>query len=75
MQTQNKLFEDYLTAQTNDSSTKYKKYRNKLTQVKEIAKKMFYQNKFNDYKTNISATWQNLNKLMQKSQPNIVPQK
>ena len=41
-----------------------------------MAKRMlFYQNKFNDCKADISATWRNLNRLMQKSQPNIVPQK
>ena len=40
-----------------------------------MTKRMFYRNKFNDCKADISATWLNLNKLMQKSQSNIVPQK
>ena len=56
IQTQNKLFKDYVTTQTNESSTKYKKYRNKLTHVKEMAKRMFDQTKFNDCKTDKSAT-------------------
>ena len=52
-----------------------KKYCNKLTNGKEMVERTFNQNKFNGCKTDISETGRNLNKLMQKSQPNIVPQK
>ena len=61
IQTPNKLLKEYLATQTNESSTEYNKNRNKLTHVKEMAKAMFNQNKFNDCKTDISATWRNSN--------------
>ena len=54
IQTQNKLFKDFLTTQTNKSSTKYKTYCNKLTHVKEMAKRMLYQNKFYDCMCNLA---------------------
>ena len=46
--------------------TKYKKYRNKLTHVKEISKENYYRNLFCE-NNDPSQTWKHINEIINKS--------
>ena len=46
--------------------TKYKKYRNKLTHVKEISKENYYRNLFCE-NNDPSQTWKHINEIIHKS--------
>ena len=54
----------------------YKKYANKLTQVKFAAKKLYYQNKSETSKNNTSEVWRIIKSLLFSSRLNTsLPQK
>ena len=46
----------------------YKKYRNKLTHIKELAKRYYFENLFRNAR-NPSDTWKHINQLLRKSIP------
>ena len=56
----NRLYAKYLKNKSPTAHTDYKKYRNKLTHLKEAAKKIYYQNLFLG-PGNPSNTWKNIN--------------
>jgi len=52
--TKNKLFEQCFKHQKSHLNSKYKAYLNKLTKLKEIAKKTYFQNELIMHEDNIS---------------------
>ena len=64
----NRLYAKYLKNKSPTAHTDYKKYRNKLTHLKEAAKKIYYQNIFLG-PGNPSNTWKNINQLLRKNKP------
>ena len=61
--TKNKLFEQFFKKQKSHSFLKYKTYLNKLTKLKEIAKKI-YQKKLQSHKDNVSKQWKIINEII-----------
>ena len=59
IKTKNRLFKKYYKSNSSDSSKKqqYKKYSNKLTHTKNIAKRSYYENLIKKNKRNPSQTW------------------
>jgi hypothetical protein len=53
----NHLYKCYLSKRSTTANEKYKKYKNKLTNIIRISEKIYYQNKFELAKHNISKTW------------------
>jgi hypothetical protein len=51
----------------NELETKYKQYRNKLNQLIRAAKKVYWENSFKSSENDMKATWQNLNKVLNRS--------
>ena len=43
---------------------KYKNYLNKLTRLKQVAKKNYYQNELNKHKNNLSKQWKLINEII-----------
>ena len=64
----NRLYAKYVKNKSPIAHTDYKKYRNKLTHVKEAAKKIYYQKLFLG-PGNPSNTWKNINQLLRKNKP------
>ena len=64
----NRLYAKYLKNKSPTAHTHYKKYRNKLTHLKEVAKKIYYQKLFPG-PGNPSNTWKNINQLLRKNKP------
>ena len=62
----NKLYKIYLNEPNTYNSNKYKKYRNKLTDIIRTSRKMHYSDKLNQVKSNIKATWEIIKDLMGK---------
>ena len=44
--------------------SKYKNYLNKLTRLKQVAKKNYYQNELNKHKNNLSKQWKLINEII-----------
>ena len=65
----NRLFAKYLKTKSSNSLNNYKKYRNKLTHVKELAKRNYFENLFQGA-SNPSDTWKHVNQLLRRSTPN-----
>ena len=57
----NKLYKQYLHHQSNEKLLKYKTYKNKLTYLLRVAKRLYFQNQIEINKTNIKQTWRILN--------------
>ena len=59
IKTKNRLFKKYYKSNSSDFSKKqqYKKYLNKLTHIKNIAKRSYYENLIKKNKRNPSQTW------------------
>ena len=60
----NKLYKQYLSDTFSQKKTLYKEYRNKLIHSLRIAKRLYYEKKLNESKTNMRATWRLLNELI-----------
>lgn len=45
----------------------YKKYRNKLNNIKRIAQKRYFQHQLSNAKSNMKQTWNIINKLIGKT--------
>ena len=61
--TKNKLFQQCYKHQDTHLVSTYKTYRNKLTKLKELAKRMYYQNELHLHKENISKQWKIINEI------------
>lgn len=62
----NKLYKKFLTSQNSLHESRYKKYKNKLTHLIKIAKKQYYEEKFEEVKNNHKATWRLINEVINK---------
>ena len=63
LSTKNKLFEQCFKKQKSHLVLKYKTYLNKLTKLKEIAKKIYYQKELQLHKDNVSKEWKIINEI------------
>ena len=57
----NKLYKQYLHHRSNEKLLKYKTYKNKLTNLLRVAKRLYFENQIEINKTNIKQTWRILN--------------
>ena len=57
----NMLYNQYLRHRSNQKLLKYKTYKNKLTDLLRVAKRLYFQNQIELNKTNIKQTWKILN--------------
>ena len=60
----NKLYKQYLSNPSLWNEAKYKKYKNKLNHSLRIAKRLYYDKKVSESKSNIRATWRLLNEVL-----------
>ena len=61
-----RMYAKYLKDKSSIAYANYKKYRNKLTHIKEAAKRIHFQNMFRGSE-NPSDTWKNINQLLRKN--------
>ena len=64
VKTKNKMFQLCYKQHNVDLIMKYKKYRNKLTKLTQIAKRMYYQNQLTSHKNNLSQRWKIINEII-----------
>ena len=62
----NELYRKFITSQNSVRESHYKKYKNKLIYLIKIAKKTYYEDKFEAVKNNHKATWKLINELINK---------
>lgn len=60
----NNLYKKFITLKTDEAEQKYKKYRNKLTDIIRSSKQLFYRKILYENKNNIKGTWDILNRLI-----------
>jgi hypothetical protein len=60
----NKLYKSFLQNQNPIAESKYKVYKNKLTHSIRIAKRIYFDMKLNENKSNMKATWKILNNII-----------
>ena len=67
----NKLYKQYLSNPSPQKELKDKTYKNKLNHSLRIAKRLYYDKKLNESKSNMRATWRLLNEVLnsKKSRP------
>ena len=65
IQNKNKMFKNFKIGQI--SENEYKSYKNRLVNLLKTAKKRYYINLFNNFKTNTRKLWHALNKLTGKN--------
>ena len=68
-----KLYKRYLRNPTMANDQKYKRFRNRLTQVIRVAKKNHYANRFSATKNNIKSTWREINNILGKKKKDDFP--
>ena len=64
IKTKNLLFCQCYKQQKTHLISKYKNYLNKLTRLKQVAKKNYYQNELNKHKNNLSKQWKLINEII-----------
>ena len=64
----NKLYKTFLNEKTPLSETRYKRYRNKVTNLLRHAKKTYYCNELDQSKNDTKHTWSVINKILHKSE-------
>ena len=70
----NKFYRKFNTSQNSVRESHYKKYKNKLIYLIKIAKKTYYEDKFEAVKNNHKATWRLINELINKRKaPQTLP--
>ena len=57
----NELYKQYLHQRSNEKLLKYKTYKNKLTNLLRVAKRLYFENQIEINNTNIKQTWRILN--------------
>jgi hypothetical protein len=60
----NNLYKKYLNNPCTENESKYKRYKNKLTNLLRNAKKIYYEEKIENAKTNMKDTWKILNEIV-----------
>lgn len=65
----NNLYKRFIKLKTNEAEKKYKRYRNKLTDVIRTSKELYYQKRLNENRSNVKETWNILNSLIKKHSP------
>ena len=60
----NKLYKQYISNPSPWNEAKYKTYKNKLNHSLRIAKRLYYDKKLSESKSNIRATWRLLNEVL-----------
>ena len=64
--TRNKLYRDAIKSQCNDKLNKYKTYRNYLTFIIRLSRKLYYSNNIEQNKSNVNSLWKTVNGLLGK---------
>ena len=67
---QQNLFRKYVSTKSNSDHVLYKKYKNKLTHIQELAKSPYYQ-KLLKWDRSSSQTWKIINKILLKEEKRI----
>jgi len=62
-----KLYKNYQQLRTDESLSKYKTYKNKLTTILRKAEKMYYLEKLNSVRNNLAKTWKILNSVISRT--------
>ena len=62
----NKLYKAYLRNRSDENKSKYKTYRNQLTNIIRTSRKNYYSEKLNRAKSNMKSTWGIINDLIGK---------
>ena len=62
----NRLYKKFVTSSSTSSETKYKAYKNKLTHLIRIAKRKYYDSKFENARNDLKTTWKLLNEVINK---------
>ena len=65
----NKLYKLYISNPSKQNLDKYKKYRNNLNSVIRSSKKMYYSKELENAEGNLNATWNVINKVINKDKP------
>ena len=60
----NTLYKEFIKLRTKDAENKYKKYKNKLTNIMRISKKEYYRKLIDNNKNNIKGLWNILNNVI-----------
>ena len=60
----NRLYRKFVTSPSTSSETKYKAYKNKLTHLIRIAKRKYYDSKFENARNDLKTTWKLLNEVI-----------
>ena len=67
----NNLYKEALKSENkNENMTEYKKYRNILTSIIRLSRKLFYSKKIETSKNNIKSLWETVNNLIGKNKRN-----
>ena len=64
IQTRNKLYKMTLSNNSSEILHEYRLYRNKLTHIKEQAKKLYHRNQVNEAQHNSSLIWKTINDIV-----------
>ena len=67
----NRLYRKFVTLSSTSSETKYKAYKNKLTHLIRIAKRKYYDSKFENARNDLKTTWKLLKAVINKRSDNI----
>ena len=60
----NRLYRKFVTLSSTSSETKYKAYKNKLTHLIRIAKRKYYDSKFENARNDLKTTWKLLKRFL-----------
>ena len=60
------LYNEYLSSRDINKFTEYKHYRNVYNSVLRLAKKLYYEKKVNDNKSNVKNLWKTLNQAIER---------
>ena len=60
----NNLYKKYLRVPSMDDASLYKTYKNKLNCTLRLAKRLYFEKKLEDVKSNTHATWKILNEIL-----------
>ena len=63
----NKMYKSYISNPSKENLNKYKQYRNKLTSTIRTSKEMYYAKQLENAEGNLNATWNIINKLINKN--------
>ena len=61
------MYKEFIKKRTLSVQSRYKSYKNKLTNILKKSEKMYYNQLLHEQRYNIKSTWQTLNALIKKS--------